>query len=120
MRETISPIKCPSRAVFSAAIVSDSVAPGAIAQQAPLSMGFSRQEYWSGLPFPPPGHLPDPEIEPASPALAGRFFTTSTNWEAHRNVKKDLLTFFKIFFKFFISWRLITLQYCSGFCHTLT
>ena len=39
-----------------------------VAQQAPLSMGFSRQEYWSGLTCPPPGHIPDPEIEPASPA----------------------------------------------------
>ena len=49
-------------------------------------MGFSRQEYWSGLPCPPPGDLPDPGIEPVcltSPALAGRFFTTSaTYWEA--------------------------------------
>ena len=46
--------------------------------QAPLSMELSRQEYWSGLPFPPPGDLPDPSIEtasPVSPALAGRFFT---------------------------------------------
>ena len=46
---------------------------------APLSMEFSRQEYWCGLPFPTPGDLPDPGIEPASlvsPALAGRFFTT--------------------------------------------
>ena len=42
--------------------------------QAPMSMGFSKQEYWSGLPFPPPGDLPDPGIEPVSPALAGRFF----------------------------------------------
>ena len=40
-----------------------------VACQAPLSEGFSRQEYWSGLPFPPPGGLPDPGIEPASPAL---------------------------------------------------
>ena len=50
-----------------------------IARQAPLSMGFSRQEYWSGLPCPPPEDLPHPEMEPmspASPALAGRFFTT--------------------------------------------
>ena len=46
-----------------------------IASQAPLSMGFSRQEYWSGLPCPPPGDLPDSGIEPASPALASRFFT---------------------------------------------
>ena len=46
-----------------------------VACQAPLSMGFSRQEYWSGLPFPPPGDLSDPGIKLASPALAGRFFT---------------------------------------------
>ena len=48
-------------------------------------MGFSRQEYWSGLTCPPPGDLPDPGIEPAfltSPALAGGFFTTSATWEA--------------------------------------
>ena len=44
----------------------------------PLSMGFSRQEWWSGLPFPPPGDLPDPGITPVSPALAGRFFTTES------------------------------------------
>ena len=42
---------------------------GTIARQAPLSMGFSRQEYWSGLPCPPPGDLPDSGIEPASPAV---------------------------------------------------
>ena len=56
-----------------------------VACQAPLSMGFFRQEYWSGLLCPPPGDLPDPEIEPMSlkfPALAGRFFTTSATWEA--------------------------------------
>ena len=46
-----------------------------VARQAPLSMGFSRQEYWSRLPFPPPGDLPDPGIEPGSPILAGGFFT---------------------------------------------
>ena len=54
-----------------------------IAHQAPLSMGFSRQEHWSGLPFPSPGGLPDPGIKPGSPALAGRFFTPSATWEAH-------------------------------------
>ena len=42
----------------------------------PLSVGFSRQEYWSGLPFPPPGDLPNVGFEPKSPALTGRFFTT--------------------------------------------
>ena len=45
------------------------VTPWTIAHQVPLSMGFSRQEYWSGLPFPTPGDLPDPEIKPGSPAL---------------------------------------------------
>ena len=54
-----------------------------VARQAPLSMGFSRQEYWSGLPCPPPGDLPHPGMEPTSPALAGGFFTTSATWEAH-------------------------------------
>ena len=52
-----------------------------VAHQAPLSMEFSRQEYWSGLPCPPPGDLPNPGIEPKSlmsPALAGGFFTTGT------------------------------------------
>ena len=66
--------------------------------QAPLSKGFSRQEYWSMLPGPPPGDLPDSGIEQASlmaPALAGRFFTTSATWEAHFNslkVKVKLLS----------------------------
>ena len=49
--------------------------PGTVARQAPLSMGFPRQEYWSEFPFPSPGELPDPGIEPPSPALAGGFFT---------------------------------------------
>ena len=74
--------------------------PWIVALQAPLSMGFSRQEYWSGLPFPPPGDLPNPDIEPASlmsPALVGGFFTTSTTWEApeicsRRIISSGLLT----------------------------
>ena len=45
--------------------------PWTVVHQAPLSMGFSRQEYWSGLPFPSPGNLPDPGIKPRSPALQG-------------------------------------------------
>ena len=60
--------------------------PWTVAYQAPPSMGFSRQEYWSGLPCPPPGDLPDPGIKPASltsPGLVGGFFTTSVTWEAH-------------------------------------
>ena len=51
------------------------VIPWTTACQAPLSMEFSRQVYWSGLPFPSPGDLPDPGIKPVSPALSGRFFT---------------------------------------------
>ena len=53
--------------------------------QAPLSMGFFKQEYWSGLPWPPPEDLPNPGIKPVSltsPALAGGFFNASTTWEA--------------------------------------
>ena len=65
-----------------------------IACQTPLSMGFSRQEYWSGLPCPPPGDLPHPGIKPASlasPALAGGFFTASATWEARGNIKFTIL-----------------------------
>ena len=61
--------------------------PWTVGYQAPLSMKFSRQEYWSGLLRPPPGDLPDPGIEPVSlisPVLAGGFFTTSATWEAHK------------------------------------
>ena len=61
------------------------VTPWSVAGQAPLSMEFSRQEHWSGLPCPPPGDPPEPGIEPASLmslTLAGRFFTTSATWAA--------------------------------------
>ena len=65
-------------------VMSNSVTIWTVAYQTPLSMGFSRQEYWSGLPCPPPGDVPDPGIEPISlmsPTLAGGFLTTSTTWE---------------------------------------
>ena len=52
------------------------VQPHGLAHQTPVSMGLSRQEYWNGLPFPSPGDLSDPGIEPAFPVLAGGFFTT--------------------------------------------
>jgi len=67
-----------------------------VAHQAPLSMGFTRQEYWSGLPCPPLGNLPDPGIESTSfmsPALAGGLFTTSTAWESHIKTKQVLIVF---------------------------
>ena len=58
-------------------VTSDSATPRTIAHQAPLSIGFSRQAYWSGLLLSPPGRdLSDPGIKSASPALAGGFFTT--------------------------------------------
>ena len=56
--------------------VPQSWTPWTLAHQAPLPMEFSRQEYWSGLPFSSPGDLPDPGIKPGSPALADGFFTT--------------------------------------------
>ena len=62
------------------------VTPWTVAHQAPLSMGFSRQEYWSGLLFPTPGDLPDPGIEHeslVSPALTGGFFTTEQPGKSH-------------------------------------
>ena len=69
------------------------------APQPPLSMEFSRQEYWSGSPCPPPGDFPYPGTEPMSlmfPALAGRFFTTSTNWEAPFNGQLHINNFLYI------------------------
>ena len=65
--------------MLSSSAVSDSVTSLTVAHQAPLSMGFFRQEYWSGLPFPPPDALPDTGVKPTSPAwlaLMGTFFTT--------------------------------------------
>ena len=71
--------------VLSCSVMSNSfVTPWTAAHQAPLSMVFPRQKYWNGLPFPPPGGLPDLGIEPVSPAfpaLAGGFFTRVT-WES--------------------------------------
>ena len=72
--------------------MSNSATLWTVAHQAPLSMGFSRQEYWSGLPCPPPGYLYDPGIKPASfmsPALAGGFFTTSTTWEVETLIPRN-------------------------------
>ena len=68
--------------------------PWTVAHQASLSIESSRQEYWSGLPFPPPGDLPDLGIEPMSPASPGKadgFFTTCATWEALGNFLRLLL-----------------------------
>ena len=78
---------------------------GTVALQAPLSMEFSRQEHWRGLPWPPPGDLPNSGTEPtplASPALAGGFFTTWATWEA--------LDFVRCFF--YVDWDDHILLFC--------
>ena len=66
-----------------------------VAHQATLSMGLSRREYWNGLPFPSPKDGSNPGMGPASPALAGGFFTTGITWEAPmlfvRNLRSSLL-----------------------------
>ena len=80
--------------------------PWPVAHQAPLSMGFSRQGCWGGLPGPPPGDLRDPGIEQESllsPALTGGFFTTGATWEAqinHTSIKKNqnIHKFINLFF----------------------
>ena len=74
-------------------VISDSATPRTKAHQAPLAVGFSRQEYWSGLPSPSPGSLPDPGIEPVSlmsHALAGGLFTTNATGEAHAGLHISL------------------------------
>ena len=74
--------------------------PWTVALQASLSMGFPKQEYWSGLPFLSPADLPDPGIECLSltpPALAGVFFTTSATWEALPQVSVQLLSRVRLF-----------------------
>ena len=81
------------------------VTPWTVAHQAPLSIGFPRQESWSGLPFPSPGDLPDPGIKPRLPALAGGFFTTEppgkTILSQYKLRKKHFIIFKKQ--KFFLT-----------------
>ena len=82
--------------------------PWTVAHQAPLSMEFSRQEYWSGLPFPTPGHLPDPGIKPTSlesPALAGGFLTTEPLGKPYHGITA-------IQFFLFILWLLALVSCC--------
>ena len=72
-------------------VVSDSVTPWTVALQAPLSMGFSKQEYRSGLPCPSPGYLPDPGIEPGSPILQADSYQLSHQGRPTR-IRKVLKT----------------------------
>ena len=64
-----------------------------VACQAPLSMGLSQKAYWSGLLFPPPGDLPDPDIKPESPALAGGFFTIESSGKLKVDVHLKVIFF---------------------------
>ena len=93
--------------------------PWTVAHQAPVFMEFSRQEYWSGLPFPSPGGLPDPRIElssPASPSSAGRFFTTeppcsSCSVTSHVQLfATPWIAAHQTSFSFTISWSLLKLM----------
>jgi len=68
-------------------VILDSVTSWTVTPQAPLSVEFPRQEYWCGLPFPSPGDLPNPRIELASPALAGRFFTAVPPGKPQNNME---------------------------------
>ena len=82
---------------FSRSVMSNSfVTLWTVARQALLSMGFPRQEYWSGLLFPPPGDLPNPGIEPMAPMLAGGsggFFTTEPPWKSSGTLCSILINF---------------------------
>ena len=81
-----------SQGLCACSVVSDSATLWTVACQTPLSMGFSRQEYWSELPYPPIGDLPNPGIEPVSPAspiyIAGGFFTTEPSGKPQRANRK--------------------------------
>ena len=93
----------------------------ATACQAPLSMGFSRQEYWNGLPFPSPGDLPDPGIEPgslASLALAGGFFTVEPPgkpMDQYQNQANDIGTIHRAYSDF-ISLPSMCVFFCVCVC----
>ena len=79
---------------ISFSVMSDSfVIPWTVAHEAPLSMEFPRQEYWSGLPFPSPGDLPNPGVQPASLALAGGFVTSETPRKPQRYKQQRYTTF---------------------------
>ena len=84
--------------VHAQTVVSDSLWPHKeYSLQSPLSIGFPRQEYWSGLPFPFPGDLPDPGIKHESPTLAGGFFTTEPKYPYIWTISQ--MTVNKLFFK---------------------
>ena len=86
-----------------------------VASQAPLSLGFSNKEHWSGLPCPPPGNLPNSRIQPVSlmfPALAGRFFTTSTTREAHVCISLSLSLSLSLYIYIYIYIKCVCVCVC--------
>ena len=113
-REAILGLKC-----FSLSHVQLFMTPRTIAHQAPLSMGFSRQEYWSGLPFPSPGDLLNPEIEPGSPALQAYSLPSEPPEKLHFRSKpfKNICIFgLLLFFTFWlhnVAWRVLVLFCCA-------
>ena len=81
--------------LFSCSVVSDSfMTPEAAASQASLSMGFPRQEYWSGWPFPSPRDFPNPGMEPSSPTLADGFFTTDPPLKPQGHITEGFIFLF--------------------------
>ena len=76
--------------LFNCSVMSDSATPWAVAHQTPLSMGFPRQEYWSGLPFPYPGDLPNPGIEPRSPTLQADSLPGEPHTHTHTHTHTQL------------------------------
>ena len=89
-----------------------------VAHQPSLSVGFSRQKYWSGLVCPPLGNLPEPGIEPkslTSPTLADRFFTTSATWETHILYVYMYMYIVYILYPLICPWTLRLLS-CLGYC----
>jgi len=90
-------------------------APWTVAHQAPLSMGFPRQEYWSGLPFPPSGDFSDPGIEPmllASPSIGRWVFYPCATWEASSQLSATF-SFFKIFIGVQLPYSVMLVSYST-------
>ena len=116
LKHTLVHLELRSCACSVISIMSNSVMLWTVAHQAPLSMGFSRQEYWSGLPCPPSGDLPDSGIKLASlmsltsPVLAGELFTIPATWETNHlllNIGKSLKIGNNFSFLFFF-WSLFS------------
>jgi len=99
---------CVCVLVLSHSVMFDSfLTPWTVAHQAPLSMGFPRQEYWSWLPFPSTGDLPDPGIKPTSSALTGGLFTTEPPGKPNLRVRASQISLFHILA--FLQWASIML-----------